>query len=607
MRYTKFEIKNFRGIKKLTLDFTEAKKFNIFSLVGLNESGKTTILEAMDFFQKDIPLAERHDLIPKDRYANFNDSISVIATLELTNDDELAIKKYAASVGFNIEKDIEKFSIEKKYDFKNSEPIENENEYDWSINMIGKKKKGRKVISLDGEDERWEKIIDFIEEKLVPPIIYYPNFLITFPERIYLQEGGEGDKEGQRLYREVIQDILDSLNDDLNIGEHIIRRMESSSKASKESLDSVMSKMGEKIADVILKSWDKIFGQGEQRASRRQIIINPGVEGEEGDRKHYLEIRLGVGAEKYQIRELCLGFKWFFAFLLFIEFRKYRAKEKGEILFLIDEPASNLHSTAQGKLLERFQEIISKGKLIYATHSHYLIKSEWLEGAFIVRNKALNYEVVNYDSSKTDIEAIPYRQFVARYPNQETYFKPILDSLDYRPSNLELVPDIVIVEGKNDFYTFKYINEVIFGNEPSSLRFYPGNGAGNNGQVIRLYTSWVRNFVVFMDGDGAGKRAKKKYNNEIGDIINNKVFMLSDISKSWKGFSTENLFTEAEKMKIIKAIEPDAKRISKLKFNRAMQNLLFLKHPIVLNKITRAKFERIFKFLKEALKSEKVK
>ncbi len=50
MRYTKFTIKKFKGIEELELDLTKYPVGKIFPLVGLNESGKTTILEAIIFF-----------------------------------------------------------------------------------------------------------------------------------------------------------------------------------------------------------------------------------------------------------------------------------------------------------------------------------------------------------------------------------------------------------------------------------------------------------------------------------------------------------------------------------------------------------------------------
>ena len=50
-----------------------------------------------------------------------------------------------------------------------------------------------------------------------------------------------------------------------------------------------------------------------------------------------------------------------------------------------------MHSTAQKNLLNTFGELIDKSTLIYTTHSHHLINPEWLNGAYIIRNKAFDY------------------------------------------------------------------------------------------------------------------------------------------------------------------------------------------------------------------------
>ena len=44
MRFVDFKIKNFRGIKQLTINFDTIPEPKIYTLVGLNESGKTSIL-----------------------------------------------------------------------------------------------------------------------------------------------------------------------------------------------------------------------------------------------------------------------------------------------------------------------------------------------------------------------------------------------------------------------------------------------------------------------------------------------------------------------------------------------------------------------------------
>lgn len=78
-----------------------------------------------------------------------------------------------------------------------------------------------------------------------------------------------------------------------------------------------------------------------------------------------------------------------------------------------------------------------------------MINPQWLNGTYIIRNKTYDYkDDFLYDANKTDIEAVPYKQFIQENPEQKDCFQPILDTLDYQPGLLRKVPNIIITEGK---------------------------------------------------------------------------------------------------------------------------------------------------------------
>ena len=247
------------------------------------------------------------------------------------------------------------------------------------------------------------------------------------------------------------------------------------------------------------------------------------------------------------------------------------------------------------------ESIVSKSRLIYTTHSQHLINPLWLESTFIVINKAINYtDEIESSTRETDVDIVPYKKFAAEHPNQKDYFQPILDTLDYKPSKLEMVPRIVVVEGKNDYYTLRYMIEIVTG-EQIDYGFYPGNGAGGNLQVISLYLAWSKPFIVSMDGDDAGKNAKTTYIDKLGKIVENKIFTLKDISKTWDTKSTEDLFSDKEKMQVINSLYPRQKTYSKEKFNIAMQSLLYHKNTLNFNKTTVERFKKINAFYKQKI------
>ena len=96
MKYLGFSISNFKGIKQLDFDFNNLPNSNIYLLVGLNECGKTTIMEALSFFYENVSTIQEenaeivantlndrniHSLIPKNKKDNFNDSIQITAKI----------------------------------------------------------------------------------------------------------------------------------------------------------------------------------------------------------------------------------------------------------------------------------------------------------------------------------------------------------------------------------------------------------------------------------------------------------------------------------------------------------------------------------------------
>ncbi len=100
MNYVSFIIENFKGIQKLNLSFEKTHNSPIILLVGLNESGKTTILETLSFFfdnikkDQEIRLTSNvvddvHDLIPKGEKDNFNKSILIKTHIIISNNDKM--------------------------------------------------------------------------------------------------------------------------------------------------------------------------------------------------------------------------------------------------------------------------------------------------------------------------------------------------------------------------------------------------------------------------------------------------------------------------------------------------------------------------------------
>jgi predicted ATP-dependent endonuclease of OLD family len=468
----------------------------------------------------------------------------------------------------------------------------------WNPKIRGKEGKRKNLQKFSPEHKAWALAYNYIK-KNIPPIIYYPNFLFEFPDSIYLEEFSEEGRE-QSFYRRLLQDILDSLNNQLNLQTHIIERGKNTTRQNRESLSSVLNKMGAQITKLVFSENLSVF-----RTDTRNKSI--AVSYPEKDEKNnlYVELQLKDGEDSYYIRERSSGFRWFFTFLLFTQFRVHRSQGNTNLIFMFDEPASNLHQAAQQRLAGALEELTKSNiSVIYSTHSHHLINPKWLESTFIVRNKALEYEKDDIDNFEpTNIEVEKYRTFVSDHPNQHTYYQPILDVLEYRPSNLEAIQDVVMVEGKNDFYTLVYFQDIIISSE-QKIALLPGMGSSGLDTAIRLYYAWGRKFIILLDSDEEGKKQKKRYEDLFGSIVANRIFVLEDIDPEWAGFAMEKLFTNDEALAIQKSVYTGEKRFNKKLFNLAIQENLARANAVAISKPIVESFSRLLVFLHRTLRDQ---
>lgn len=596
MRFTYFEFENFKGIEKARLDLKSKNDANVYTLVGLNESGKTTILEAINYFiYNTVDLApleidrykakDVHDLIPINKRDNFNGEIIITGGLEFEQEDIQKIKKIIFNNsdynGITISK---KIAYTQTYVFENSKHIKDKYSSKWTKVFTGKKKRSKKVVNLPNDIAL---LANPVIKTMMPSILYFPNFLFEFPEKIYLDRE-ENEKES--FYHEVIQDILNSLDNNLDIKTHILDRMNSVDVVDKRSLNSVINKMNRKLTETIFSSWNQIFGK---IITDKEIILYV----EKDEIGTYIEFNIQDNVDTYRISERSLGFRWFFVYLLLTQFRSSR-KQNNNALFLLDEPASNLHPSAQAQLLNSFNKL---NRVIYTTHSHYLVNPKWLEQTFVVKNTGVDYDKMeDYSSRKTNVEIHKYKDFATKHPNQTTYFQPILEVLDYVPSQFDMVANSILVEGKSDFYFYKYMVDVVLKMKTDTV-FIPSTSASNMETIISLYTGWNKKFIVLLDSDKEGKKQQKRYIENFGDLVKDRILTYQEINAEWKNHGLEKLVTKVDQLKLIKASFPEATKFNKNSFNRSVQELLIKDKLVELSAETIENFKAILAHLEENL------
>lgn len=465
---SKFFLKNFKGIEQVEFDLTYRADCPVMTFIGLNESGKTTILEGISHFVSgdrsvsglfDGPHAKASGagLIPIHKKAAFTGVVEIGAIVHLGESDIKAVADLGKKQRLEVDAAglSQPFSVKKIFRFEDS-VLKNTNSI-WGLEIKTRTQKRSSfrlyVRPPETSKDLWLAAANLIESRL-PQISYFPTFLVDMPTRIYLREH-EGEKAVNRHYRLVFQDILDSMGEGLSLEKHVCNRIEDSRDAglpsnwlaaffggpTKAPIDSVFQKISNAVTREVLGSWQRVF----QRAiSAKGIFVEWNIDTERDDMP-YASFFVTDGESRYAISERSLGFRWFFSFLLFTAFRQ--AKQR-KTIFVFDEPAANLHAKAQAELLTSFSKIASDGnRVIYSTHSHHMINPRWLSGAYIVENTALDYDVgdsFGLTTKPTDIKATSYREFVSSYPLRSSYFQPVIEKLEYVTPEIGKRPAITV-------------------------------------------------------------------------------------------------------------------------------------------------------------------
>ncbi len=477
--------------------------------------------------------------VPRHKLANFTGDVLVEAMIEVEESDEDWVRNFALEE-YDLTLDDKQFpkeiSMGRVHRFNRGDFVGNFRTIDFEPTVKTKGQRKFRPLESESSDQIWDSFYE-----IVPSIAFYPTFIFDFPKKIYLTfRQGAYDS----FYRSVFQDILNYDGQGYKISD-IVRRVQSeelivpwarffslfSSSDAKGKVQQIIDRASKSVTEVVLGKWNEIFGED---ASGKEVVVEFGLdEGRilnketgsyESRDKHdiYVWFEIKDGARRFKVNDRSLGFRWFFAFLLFTQFRA-SGNARRPILFVFDEPASNLHAAAQQKLIDSFPEIArGRNMLLYSTHSHYMIDPAWLEQTFIITNRSDTPEGTPgagvlknalLDDESLDIKATRYRKFTNENPNETSYFQPIIDRLDVVPSRFDHNIPSVVLEGKSDYYILEYIRRK---HGPNDLHFIPGTGSGTFGALISLSVGWGIKFLFLLDSDKAGEKERKRYALEHG-------------------------------------------------------------------------------------------
>ncbi|PCJ01123.1 MAG: hypothetical protein COB15_01430 [Flavobacteriales bacterium] len=235
---------------------------------------------------------------------------------------------------------------------------------------------------------------------------------------------------------------------------------------------------------------------------------------------------------EYDIHERSDGFKYFFGLLIEVA---SLSNDSSDIIFLLDEPGSKLHPSGQRDLLKYLEELSEKFRVIYTTHSPFLI------------NRLYPNRVKVIERSKAQGTTFKHKGFSKNWhPMRSALGLNLSDSFYYSEKAL-------IVEGPEDIiYLGSLIN--LF-NDKEEIKvntdifsFIDAGGEGNLPAMIQIMIEEERPIMVLMDSDSEktyNKIEKKRKTLKSGQLVLNQINDFKNDSISIEDLLPKDLLKKA--------------------------------------------------------------
>ncbi len=596
MKLKSFRIKGYKSI----IDSGECRLSehdNILVLAGQNESGKSSILQAIRDFENesiDKDNLRDDDLLPvisctfsgvSERLLRgnaFNDwqlPDSVLSIL-LSLPEITVTKRYDQSGKFVTLVD-EQLSISLREEF------ESDNRKKALRASNGKSDSGLEQAAVTDEkeeEELWDltEAVDNLVEELVaytPHIIFFDDFCDLLPNQILVSDLGSKGKDIRGL--QAVRNVETILNADF-------AKLEELTDSNREKIQGVYH---ETITAEFNEKWKQRIAEG----SGAKIHVKH-YRDKDGTAylKFYIETKKG---EFLPVGKRSQGFKWFLSFYLHL---KAEDRRKNNLIILFDEPGMYLHSKAQLDMIKVFEELAQKNQIIYTTHSPYLIDTSRLSRVRLVfnyKNQGTIVDKVTSNKSGYQVESL----------------KPIIDAMGLEVASPFSVAKKhnVILEGISDLQYVLAMKEIL--GRANEVAFLPSMGSSNSHLLMEICIGWGLDWILVFDDKGANKdyaKIKKFFFDDNNEDASKKIYILKDCDgiedmfaiKDMKLVNADADFSQTKKNSAVVA-EYGGKELYSRFFYEKVKSGLIVKEQLSQKSIK--EFTKLFDFIEQQFNLQK--
>ena len=568
MKLTKVRIKNFKSIQG-SIEFDIDDK--ITCLIGKNQAGKTTLLEALN--QVD-PIETRPNIshpastdltyilededcqVIKERFGNeCLKGESPTITLKKESNGGVRVSNLNVDTDAAVKHLVENTKLSKQYKAKLlgiKDPKSLLKDLEAQYNLLTQKEQIEDTQEEQINDlNRLRADLPSIISNELPNAIYHQILRPRTPRFLYIDK--YYDIQGKVNLTELQSRINDGTLDN---SDHSLRTLVDNATLQKilkhGTNDSmklerhIIEKDIKDRANEPLDFWSK---NKYQQIDQQQIDVE--ISHESSNWFINLMVRNTTNNTRIPLDYESHGFLWFFSFLLWYQ---QLFQENPNLILLLDEPALYLHGTAQEDILRCFEEYLApKHQIIYTTHSPFMIDINNLNRTRIVENLSLKQ---NHEDSSTKEQGTKVTSDILQV--EEKSILPIQSAVGFNINQIHgKGQNILIVEGESDILYLKTMSEILQKHENGLDPNWEYRSAGSISRIPNTIIQYQIqdksigkkfNIAVLTDYHPSDKGAREKIKEQLGrEIITYKDFI-------GKEADVEDMFTPEFYLKLVNPI-----------------------------------------------------
>lgn len=447
------KIKNYRSIKNLPEDGDFQKIHRFTTIIGKNDSGKSSILNAIRIVLEDEKITK------DDFHKNTDDSVEISLIFEVPTDvDDERIQRLYNAINRDIERWFFSGNGENKL-IRISKIFEKE-----EVIRHGSRCRPQTIYEYYNESNRnWVEIRERELKQLINELL---------PETIYIPAIRDSKKETtlkSGIFRsKLLNPLLETQSESeensiLELKDKLYERIKEKVKLIEELIKDEFKALGNPVEEVSIDP------------SKLDVDFNPEIR---------IKDRFVPNSIPLELRGAGINSLFYLAML-----RVYAKTGAGKgYIILFEEPELCLHPEAQKKMFNALRKISNEAQVIITTHSTIFIDRSEIDSIWLIRRD---------ENGETKVKTFEVGGEL----------KEIIEEIGAKPSDLLLSNGVIYVEGKTDVIVFSKIAKAICPDwEEYNISIVPLGGSNIKDIAKTLPSNGFANLnphsILVIDSDG---------------------------------------------------------------------------------------------------------